>query len=112
MVTVVAAKVVAEVDGTEAAAAPQEYPHIGTVVPSGRVVVAGPAVKLITCWPKLVVAPKKRNKLTRTAAFSVALDWESLIRIIVVASRCVPSWDIKLNSCSPLLVRHLILTGL
>jgi hypothetical protein len=31
------------------AAPPQLYPHIGTAVPSGRIAVAGPAVRLTCC---------------------------------------------------------------
>jgi hypothetical protein len=31
------------------AAPPQLYPHIGTAVPSGKVAVAGPAVRLTVC---------------------------------------------------------------
>src|ERR1700739_5100477 len=63
---------------------------MGTAVPSGRVVVAGPANKLTCCaWPKPITAAKRRNTLTTPAAFSVALDLKSLIRIIVLASRSV-----------------------
>src|SRR5215469_11201548 len=63
---------------------------MGTVLPSGMVAVAAPAVTLTTCWPKPVAAAMRRNALPRTAAFSVVFDLESLIRIIVVSrSRCV-----------------------
>jgi hypothetical protein len=62
---------------------------MGRVVPSGRVVVFGPAVK-VTVWPKPVATAKRRNTITRNAAFSVVFDLKSLIRIIVFASRsCV-----------------------
>src|SRR5271169_887817 len=70
---------------------------MGTVVPSGRVVVAGPAVKLT--WPKPVTAAKRRNRLTTAAAFNVVLHLESLIRIMVLASRrCRSVLDINLNA--------------
>src|SRR5271169_316201 len=58
---------------------------MGTTVPSGRVVVAGPAVKLT--WPKPITVAKRRNTLTTAAAFNVALHLQSLIRIMVLASR-------------------------
>jgi hypothetical protein len=59
---------------------------MGSVVPSGKVVVVGPAVKL-TVWPKPITVAKRREMLPRTAAFSEVFDLESCIRIIVVASR-------------------------
>src|ERR1700740_602017 len=74
---------------------------MGSVVPSGRVVVADPAIKLTTCWPKPVADAKRRNTLTKTAAFTVVLDLESLIRIMVLASRCQSALDINLNLCTP-----------
>jgi hypothetical protein len=65
------------------------------------VVVAGPADKLICCWPKLVAAAKRRSAPTRAAAFRVVSDFESLIRIIVVASRSSCVLEIKLDSHPP-----------
>jgi hypothetical protein len=57
------------------------------------VVVVGPADRLICCWPKPVAAAKRRNALARAAAFRVVSDFETLIRIIVVASRCLLNID-------------------
>src|SRR5579863_4937937 len=62
------------------------------------VVVAAPAVKLTTCWPKPVAAAKRRNTLNRTAPFSVVFDLKSLIRIIVVASRSLRPGNKKPSS--------------
>jgi hypothetical protein len=83
-------------------AVPQKYPHMGTIVPSGSVVVVDAAVRLSVCWPKAVTAAKRRNTLTRAVAFSVALDVKSLIRIMFVASRCRSILDTQ--KC--VLVRH------
>jgi hypothetical protein len=68
---------------------------MGTVVPSGRVVAVGPAVKLITCWPKPAAVAERRSVLTRTTAFSEVFNLESHIRIIVVASRCLSILETK-----------------
>src|ERR1700675_59136 len=65
-----------------AAAVPQKYPHIGTVVPSGKVVVVGAAVKLTACWPKLELTPNRRIAATSTAAFRIALALMWLLRIV------------------------------
>src|SRR5205814_6999934 len=45
--------------------------HIGTAEPSGRVAVAGPAVRL-TVWPKAATAANGRIQTTRSAAFKIA----------------------------------------
>src|SRR5579871_2361408 len=68
---------------------------MGITVPSGRVVVVGPAVKLTTCWPKPVATASTSRTVIRTAAFSVAFDLESLIRIMVLASRSGSIMDIE-----------------
>ncbi len=68
---------------------------MGITVPSGRVVVVGPAVKLTTCWPKLVATASTRSAVSNTAAFSVVFDLESLIRIMVLASRSGSIMDIE-----------------
>jgi hypothetical protein len=71
---------------------------MGTVVPSGSVVVVGAADKLIVCWPKAAAAAKRRNTLITAAAFSVALHLKSFIRIMFLASRLSsfgPTWDLK-----------------
>src|ERR1700758_403692 len=52
---------------------------MGTVEPSGRVTLVGPAVRLTVCWPKATTPPKRRRPPTRIAAFKVAL--KSLVRI-------------------------------
>src|SRR5882762_1863854 len=44
-----------------------------TTVPSGMVMLAGPAVRLTTCWPQPRTPPKRRIPPTRTAAFNVSL---------------------------------------
>jgi hypothetical protein len=62
---------------------PQKYPHMGTVVPSGKVVVVGAAVKLTVCWAKLVPTPNRRIEATITAAFRIALALKSLVRIVL-----------------------------
>jgi hypothetical protein len=59
---------------------------MGTTVPSGMVVVVGVAVRLTVFWPKAVAA-KRRIPPTMTAAFSVALNFKSLL-VIIFASRC------------------------
>jgi hypothetical protein len=89
-----------------ATAVPQKYPHMGTVVPSGIVAVVGFAIRLICCWPNAATAAKRRNALATSAAFNVALQLKSLIRIMVLASRCRSVLDIKsefvnLHSCLP-----------
>src|SRR6516162_6358591 len=74
---------------------------MGTTVPSGSVVVVGAAVRLICCWANPATATKRRNTLTTAAAFNVASHLQSLIRIMVVASRRRSVPHINLNSCSP-----------
>src|SRR6516164_615885 len=51
--------------------APHVYPHIGTTVPSGMVMVVGPAVRL-TAWPKLIATAQRRSVIITDAAFNVA----------------------------------------
>src|SRR5260370_16388340 len=75
------------------AAVPQKYPHIGTVVPSGKVVVAGAADKLMVCWPKLALTPNRSIAATSTAAFRITLPLKSLVRIV---------FSVNLNSSLPL----------
>jgi hypothetical protein len=60
---------------------------MGTVVPSGIVVVVAAAVRLTCCWPNPATTTRRRNTLTTAAAFNVALHFQSLIRIMVFASR-------------------------
>src|SRR5579871_4382767 len=76
---------------------------MGITVPSGMVVVAGPAVRLTCCWPKLIATTQRRNTLTRAAAFRVVFAVESFIRIIVVALSLCSVLDTNLNSGSPVL---------
>src|SRR5215469_8597696 len=64
------------------AAVPQKYPHIGTAVPSGRVVVVGATVKLTVCWPKLALTPNRRIEATSRAAFMIALALKWQVRIV------------------------------
>src|SRR5215469_13864950 len=71
---------------------------MGTVVPSGSVVVVGAAVRLICCWPDAATAAKRSSTLTAAAAFKVALHWRSMIRIMVLASRRRSLLDLILNS--------------
>jgi hypothetical protein len=81
---------------------------MGTTVPSGMVVVAGPADKLICCWPNPATAAKRRNTLNIAAAFTVgvhlvAVHLQSLIRIIVVASRshCILDMEFVFAAARP-----------
>jgi hypothetical protein len=71
------------VDVTVVARGVQKYPHIGTVVPSGCMLVVGAAVRLTCCWAKLALAPNRRIQATSTAAFRIALVLKSLIRIVL-----------------------------
>src|ERR1035438_9400336 len=66
-------------------AAPQVYPHMGTVAPSGRVIVDGPAVKLTCCWPKATTAAKESIPTTRAAAFDLSLKMFVLISFLRVS---------------------------
>src|SRR5215472_2344268 len=71
---------------------------MGTVVPSGSVVVVGAAVRLICCWPNAATAAKRKSTLAAAAAFKVALHLRSLIQIMVLASRRRSLLDLNLNS--------------
>src|SRR5215472_6368945 len=71
---------------------------MGTVVPSGSVVVVGVADRLTCCWPNAATAAKRKSTLTAAAAFKVALHLRSLIRIMVLASRRRSLLDLNLNS--------------
>jgi hypothetical protein len=51
--------------------APQVYPHIGTEVPSDRVMAVGPAVRLTCCWATETLTPRRRTDIARTAVFKV-----------------------------------------
>jgi hypothetical protein len=62
--------------------APHVYPHMGTVWPSGRVVLDGPADRLITCWPNPALAPRRSAVTTNTARFKLVL--RSLNRIFLL----------------------------
>jgi hypothetical protein len=64
----------AQVAVEPATAAPQVYPHIGTVEPSGSVTEVGPAVKLTLCWAAAVPAPRRRTVARRTAGVRIALS--------------------------------------
>src|SRR6266567_3960781 len=66
------------------AAAPQVYPHIGTVEPSGRVTVDGPAVRLTDVCALAIPAPKRRTAAPRAAVLIIAL--KVLVRISVLLS--------------------------
>jgi hypothetical protein len=58
---------------------------MGTVVPSGRVVVVGAAVRLTCCaWPKVAAAPKRKRAATNNVAFSVAFKVWIRIEFLVV----------------------------
>jgi hypothetical protein len=59
--------------------APQAYPHIGTLVPSGNVVLVGAAVR-VTC-AEITPVPK-RTAAAKNAA-SLLLDLRSINRIAV-----------------------------
>jgi hypothetical protein len=89
------------------AVAPQKKPHIGSVVPSGSVVVVGAAVRLI-CWPNAATAAKRKSRLATAAAFNVALHVKSLIRIMVLASRCPLILNTNLGRHPPAGVRKLM----
>jgi hypothetical protein len=49
--------------------APQKYPHIGTVEPSGSRAEVGIAVRLT--WAREKLAPRRRTDIARTAVFKV-----------------------------------------
>jgi hypothetical protein len=59
--------------------APHVYPHIGTLVPSGNVVVVGAAVRLT--WAEITPVPK--IAATAKNAASLLLDLTSINRIAV-----------------------------
>src|ERR1700687_3518945 len=56
---------------------------MGTPVPSGSVMPAEPAVKFTTCCPKLTLALSRRIAATRAAAFNMALNLKSQVRIVL-----------------------------
>jgi hypothetical protein len=62
-----------------APAAPHVYPHIGTLVPSGNVVVVGAAVRLT--WAEITPVPKRAAAAKDAASF--LLDLTSINRIAV-----------------------------
>jgi hypothetical protein len=74
---------------------------MGTVVPSGSVVVVGAAVRLICCWPNAATAAKRKSALTAAAALKVALQLKALVRIMVLASRCPSIVNINLGRHPP-----------
>src|SRR5215469_14778345 len=57
---------------------------MGTVVPSGSVVVVGATVRLTCCWPKAAAAPKRKRAATTNVAFSVAFKVWIRIEFLVV----------------------------
>jgi hypothetical protein len=59
--------------------APHVYPHIGTLVPSGSVVVVGAAVRLT--WAEIMPVPKRAADAKNAA--SLLLDLTSINRIAV-----------------------------
>src|SRR5437016_2367763 len=54
---------------------------MGTTEPSGRVALAGPAVRLTCCWPKATAAANGRMQTTRSAAFKIAFIL--FVRIVI-----------------------------
>jgi hypothetical protein len=66
-------------------AVPQVYPHIGTVFPSGSVIVLGAAVRLMACvWAEAMPAPRRRTDAPDTAALTIALRELSRIAVLLI----------------------------
>src|SRR6266852_5769080 len=53
-------------------AVPQEYPHMGTVDPSGRTVTVGAAVRLIVCCAPATPNTKRRTVVPCKTLFKIA----------------------------------------
>jgi hypothetical protein len=60
----------------------QVYPHMGTVVPSGRVVDDGPAVRF-TDWAAARPVPTRRTAAPRSAVFMIALREFNRISVLL-----------------------------